>query len=334
MKRALRLAKKGEGVCLPNPVVGAVIVKDEQRIGEGWHKKFGCAHAEIEALEDCKKNGASPEDAEMYVTLEPCCHTGKTPPCTKAIIASGIKKVFVAMKDPSEKVSGKGIEELKKAGIEVEVGLLEDEAEILNRDFSVFHTQKRPFVTMKIAMSLDGKIAAQKGTQTWLTGKQAQKKVHILRKNHQAILVGSGTIISDNPHLGVRLVDLGERKDPIRIILGDQKKLPKNAQIFRDENFMVINEESIKKVLQKLHEKEILSLLVEGGHEIFSAFLNEKLVDELHIFIAPTILGEEALPFAKINKENGGISLSVSSVQKLGQDTLIIATPKWDSNNG
>ncbi len=321
IRRALRLAKKGKGSCLPNPIVGAVIVKDGIRIGEGWHKEFGNKHAEIEALENCKE---SSKGAEMFVTLEPCCHQGKTPPCTKAIIESGIEKVWVAMLDPNEKVSGKGVEQLQAAGIEVEVGLLEEAAQELNRDFSVFCTQKRPFVTMKVAMSLDGKIAKKKGEQTWLTGKQSQKRVHILRKNHQAILVGSGTIITDNPHLGVRLV---EGKDPLRVILGDEKKLPKDASVFRDENFIITKEKSIKKVLEQLCEQGVVSVLVEGGSEVFSSFLKEKLVDEIQIFIAPKILGKNALPFAKIDDN---ISLSTRFVQKLGPDTLIIATPQWE----
>jgi len=319
MRRALRLAKKGRGATLPNPMVGAVIVKDDERIGEGYHTAFGAPHAEIEALNSCT---TSPKDATLYVTLEPCSKAGKTPACTEAIINSGITKIIIATPDPSQN----GIEELKAANIEVEVGLLEEKARELNKIFFTSHEKKRPFITLKAAISLDGKISKSRKSQTQLTSKKALKHTHILRKNHQAILVGAGTVLADNPHLGTRLV---EGRDPLRIILEGNTSIPKNSKIFRDENFLLFKNQSIEKVLNSLHKKNITSILVEGGHEIFTQFLEKQLVDELQIFIAPILLGTKALPFAETN-----ISLSIRSVRKLAPDVLITATPKWDSNNG
>lgn len=337
MRRALRLAKKGRGAVSPNPMVGAVITKKingkEVRIGEGWHAEFGKDHAEIAALKNCNEDKESssvktPAGGTMYVTLEPCCHIGKTGACTKAIIKSGIKKVFIACLDPSEKVAGKGAKELKAAGIEVEIGLLEDAAKELNKHFFTFHQKKRPFVTLKIAMSVDGKVAEKEGVQTKITGEKSQKQVHVMRKNHQAILVGSGTILTDNPHLGVRIV---EGRDPVRILLTGEKEIPKNAAVFRDNNYKIFQNKSIEEVMKELYKEEIISVMVEGGPTVFTSFLKAQLADEIKIFIGPQMLGKNALNFAEIEDK---ISLSISSVQKLNPDVLITLSPQWDSNNG
>ncbi|HEW81509.1 MAG TPA: bifunctional diaminohydroxyphosphoribosylaminopyrimidine deaminase/5-amino-6-(5-phosphoribosylamino)uracil reductase RibD, partial [Nitrospirae bacterium] len=214
MQRALELANKAKGRTSPNPMVGAVIVKGYRIISEGYHKKAGTPHAEIVAL---KKAGNKAKDATMFVTLEPCCHTDKrTPPCTKAIIASGIKKVIIATNDPNPKVSGKGIKELRKAGIETEVGILRSEAKHLNESYNKFIIKKKPFVVLKIAQSLDGKIATAKGESKWITGKTARKHVHQLRNDLDAVLVGIGTVMKDDPSLDCRL--RGGR-DPYRIIV-------------------------------------------------------------------------------------------------------------------
>lgn len=318
MRRALRLAEKARGWTLPNPLVGAILVKDGKRIGEGYHTKFGAAHAEVEALKSCKE---SPEGATLYVTLEPCCHQGKTGPCTKALIESGITKVVVASLDPSDKVNGKGVAELREAGIEVELGLLKEEAEALNREFYTFHKKKRPFVTLKVALSLDGKIAATPGEETAITGTAAKKQVHLLRHEHQAILVGAGTVLADDPHLGVREV---EGRDPLRIILKGKRKLPKDAQVFRDENFLVLESQSIPELMDTLYEKGILSILVEGGHEVFTSFLKEKLLDELHIFQAPILLGKKALSFAELPE---ALPFRLKKSHQLGQDLWLTLTP-------
>lgn len=320
MQRALRLAEQAKGWTNPNPMVGAILVKDGERIGEGYHSKFGAAHAEVEAI---KNATASPEGATLYVTLEPCCHQGKTPPCTEAIIEASISKVIVAVRDPSEKVCGKGIGALREAGIEVEVGLLEKEARELNRFFFTFHEKKRPFITLKAAISLDGKITEAPGTQTMLTGMPAQRYLHELRHEHQAILVGAGTVLTDDPHLGVRHV---EGQDPLRIILAGKRKLAKKLQIFRDENVLVLDDKTIPEILHELYEKEISSVLVEGGQQVFESFLAAKMVDELQLFLAPKFLGKNAVSFAELEKP---LTLTHVHTKTLGKDLLLQAIPEF-----
>jgi diaminohydroxyphosphoribosylaminopyrimidine deaminase/5-amino-6-(5-phosphoribosylamino)uracil reductase len=324
MRRALRLAEQGKPWTFPNPLVGAVIVKNGKRIGEGFHAKFGESHAEVVALNACEED---PHGATLYVSLEPCCHEGKTPPCTQAVINSGIKKVVISVLDPSEKVAGKGIQILKDAGIEVEIGLLEEEARKLNRFFFTTHEKKRPFVTLKMALSLDGKIASTPGERSFLTGKKAQKQTHILRSEHEAILVGAGTVLTDNPHLGVREI---EGRDPLRVVLKGKRNLAGDLQIFRDENVLVLEELSIPEVMELLFKKGITSILVEGGSEIATQFIEAKAVDEFRLFYAPVFLGEKGLSFAKLQEE---IRLSVDSVQECGSDIFLTAHPLWDGNN-
>jgi diaminohydroxyphosphoribosylaminopyrimidine deaminase/5-amino-6-(5-phosphoribosylamino)uracil reductase len=205
--------------------VGAVIVKDGERIGEGYHTAFGADHAEVEALKNCSESAAG---ATLYVTLEPCCHHGKTPPCVDAIINSGISKVVIASLDPSSRVNGKGLKALRAAGIEVETGLLNEEAEELNREFYTFHKKKRPFRTLKAALSLDGKIAAHAGEETSITGAQVKKQVHVMRSEHQAILVGAGTVLRGRSAPGRTLI---EGRDPRAILEGKRKS--QTAQVFQ-----------------------------------------------------------------------------------------------------
>lgn len=309
MRRALRLAEKGRGWTLPNPMVGAVLIKDGKRIGEGYHSRYGEAHAEVEAFKSCTE---SPEGATLYVTLEPCCHHGKTPPCVDSVIASGVKKVVMASQDPSEKVNGKGITKLREAGIEVEVGLLRDEAELLNQDFFTYHKKKRPYITLKAAVSLDGKIAAERGVETAITSEATRKQVHLLRHQHQAILVGAGTVLADDPHLGVRSV---EGRDPLRIILKGKRKLPKTLQIFHDENTLVLENEDTDSLIKTLYEHGVISVLVEGGQEVFASFLGAGLADEIQLFQAPLFLGEKALPFSK-----NPLELKLKHSREIGQD--------------
>ena len=226
MQRALELAAKAKGKTSPNPMVGAVIVKGYRIISEGYHKKAGTPHAEIVAL---KKAGHKAKGATLFVTLEPCCHTDKkTPPCTKAIIEAGIKKVIVAAKDPNPKVSGKGIRELRKAGIETEIGILRSEAQLLNEVFTKFITKKTPFVVLKIAQSLDGKIATAKGESKWITGKSARKHVHQLRSDLDAVLIGIETLKKDDPSLDCRI--RGGR-NPYRIILDSNLSIPLKSKV-------------------------------------------------------------------------------------------------------
>ena len=319
MRRALRLAEKGSGFALPNPMVGAVIVKDDKRIGEGYHNKFGEPHAEVMALENCT---SSTEGATLYVTLEPCDHEGKTPACTKAIIESGIKKVIIASSDPSRN----GAEVLRKAGLEVEIGLLEDAAIKLNRDFFTFHEKKRPFITLKAALSLDGKISKNRESATKITSELSQKLSHVLRHKHHAILVGAGTVLSDDPNLGVRLID---GRDPMRIVWKGERELPKTAQIFRDQNFHISKAKDVSELMDELFEMGIVSLLVEGGSKVHSQFINEELWDEIKLFFGPQLLGNNAVPFFEGDLQS---SLRIQNVRQCGPDLLVTATPSWDSD--
>ncbi len=310
LKETLFLAKKGLGRTNPNPMVGCVIVKNNKIIGKGYHKKYGSSHAEIEAFNNATE---STKGATLYVNLEPCCHFGKTPPCTKAIIKSGIKKVICCTLDPNKKVAGKGVEELKKAGIEVRYGFLQDKASELNEVFFTFHQKQRPFVVLKFASSLDGKIATANGDSKWITNEMARKYARQLRGHYQAILVGANTVIKDNPNLGA-----GDKKlkDPLRVILDAKLKIPFERKIFRDKNVLILTTNrcnkikkekflqkgievcqlsgvkiSAKSILRILKDKEVNSVFVEGGSEALGTFVDEKLVDRVFVFHAPIIVG-------------------------------------------
>jgi diaminohydroxyphosphoribosylaminopyrimidine deaminase / 5-amino-6-(5-phosphoribosylamino)uracil reductase len=280
MKLALELAKKGLGDVEPNPAVGCAIVKDNKIIGKGWHKKFGGAHAEINALKNCKQ---SPAGATMYVTLEPCCHFGKTPPCTNAIIKAGIKKVIAAVKDPTGKVGGKGFQILKQAGIEVETGICETEAEKLNAPFFKFAKTQKPWVIVKWAQSADG-FLARTDKNHWISNSASRKDVQKLRKKVQAILVGINTVIEDNPKLTVR-PDNG--RQPLRIVLGSRLKLPRNCNLLKPAKkspVYIFNGRNLNNVLTKLGQKNVQQLLVEGGAKVITSFLKSRLADEIIIY--------------------------------------------------
>ena len=273
LKETLKLARKGLGKVNPNPMVGAVIVKNSRIIGKGYHRGFGLPHGEIEALKNCLQN---PKGATLYVNLAPCTHFGKTPPCTDAIMKAGIKKVICCTLDPNPKVHG-------KTSLAISVGLLEKEARKLNEAFFTFHEKKRPFVTIKFAASLDGKLATSTGDSKWITNKSARKYAGNLRKQYQAVLVGINTVLKDNPHLG----------NSLRVILGSEKDIPKNFQVLRDQNVLIINPKNIKDLLEILRKKEIISVLVEGGGKTLGSFIDAKAVDKVYAFHAPIIIGGE-----------------------------------------
>ena len=312
IKEALKLAKKGMSWTNPNPMVGTVIVKDDKIIGKGYHREVGLLHAEIEALNDAK---TSIRGVTLYVNLEPCSHYGRTPPCVDAIVKSGITRVVCSSLDPNPKVHGKGIELLRKAGIKVSVGILEKEARNLNEAFFTFHEKKRPFIAIKFAASLDGKIATRTGDSRWITNERARNFARQLRAEYQAILVGVNTVITDNPHLGVRNKSM---KDPIRIILDPHLKISLTSQVFRDANVFIAttsmcDKEKLIKLrernipyllyendtiplpcfLQDLREREIISIFVEGGGKTIGSFIDERLVDKVYAFHAPILLGGE-----------------------------------------
>ncbi len=323
MQRALFLAAKGRNFVLPNPMVGAVIVRDGRIIGEGWHERFGGDHAEVAALKNAAENV---EGATIYVTLEPCSHQGKTPPCCEALVQAKIKKVVAAMEDPNPAVAGRGLQMLKNAGVEVVCGVKAGEAKSLNQAFIKFIKTERPYVVLKAAQTLDGRIADANGASKWITGPDARTWVHALRSESNAVLIGSGTAIADNPSLTVRRV---EGRQPLRVVLDRRLRIAENASLLTDGAqdqtiiFFSIAEENEKKreriakagcrlialpeggaeehlkfVLQKLGSLGVAQVLVEGGTEIFSAFLQYDLADKIAVFIAPKIFGKGGPAFS------------------------------------
>ncbi len=305
MQRVLKLAGRGRGKTFPNPMVGAVIVKKGRIIGQGYHKKAGSAHAEIEAIESAK---GSEQGSTMYVNLEPCNHHGKTPPCVDAIIKAGIAKVVCSTLDPNPKVAGDGLAQLKKAGIKISVGMLGEEARILNEQFFTFHTQKRPFIAIKYAASLDGKLATDGGDSQWITNEAARAAGRKLRSQHQAILVGINTVLADNPYLGTGL----------RIVLGDQTKIPKNWQVLRDNNVLVFAG-PLPKLMDALYKMNIVSVFVEGGAHTIASFVDQKLVDKVYGFYAPILIGGH-------DKVADSLFLQQPKIRRLGNNFMIEGT--------
>jgi diaminohydroxyphosphoribosylaminopyrimidine deaminase/5-amino-6-(5-phosphoribosylamino)uracil reductase len=322
MRRALELAGKAAGRTSPNPMVGAVIIKNGRVIAEGYHKKVGRPHGEIEAL---RKAGKRARGAHMFVNLEPCCHQGRTPPCTDAIIESGIKEVFVGMRDPNPLVAGKGIRQLKRAGVTVHSGLLKSECQRLNEVFVKYIQTGMPFVTLKSALSLDGKIATSTGESQWISGPEARERVHRMRNQVDAILVGAGTVLKDNPRLTTRLKK-GKGHNPARVILDIRAEIPLKARVFHHANrdrvvyvttskasavrvnrlkdrgieIQMVSERncriSLIKLIRLLGKMGIASVLLEGGAGINASALKEGIVDKAVLFLAPLIIGGESAP--------------------------------------
>ncbi len=352
MRRAIELAKKGGGYVHPNPLVGCVVVKDGEIIAEGYHEKYGEFHAERNALLRCQ---SETKGASLYVTLEPCCHYGKTPPCTEIIIEKGIKKVFVGILDPNPLVAGKGVKILQDAGIEVEVGLCDDEIREMNKVFLKYITTKRPYVIMKTAMTLDGKIAACTGDSRWVTNEQSRKLVHELRSEMAAVMVGIGTVLADDPMLNVRLE--GEHHQPIRIVVDSNLRIPidsqlvKTAKEYRTIIATTVSDNcrdarpcvstgieliqcksnnghvDINDLITKLGAMGIDSLLLEGGGTLNAASLEAGCVDEVWAFIAPKIIGGESaktpVSGKGIEKMSDAIQLQNIDIQNINGDILI-----------
>ncbi len=347
--RAIELAEKGRGKTSPNPFVGAVIVKNDEIVGEGYTQPYGQNHAEIQALEMAKEKA---KNAEMYVTLEPCAHHGKTPPCADAIIKAGIKKVYIGIKDPNPLVNGKGIEKLVSAGIEVEVGIKEDIIKRQLEYYLKFITKKKPFVIMKNAVSLDGKIATEEGFSKWITGKDARRKVHLIRSEVDAIITGIGTVMNDNPRLTVRLE--GDYKSPTRIILDKFLTTPLETKIVRSakevktiicKSEFYCNEQKekalmdagvdiislkedkrgllcITDLLDKLYEMNYSAVMIEAGSKVCTSFLEKKLVDKIHYFMAPKIIGGNFSVFQSlsIKEMENAITVDITEMEKVGND--------------
>lgn len=291
MRRALELAYKGEGWTRPNPAVGAVIVKSGKILGEGWHHRAGRPHAEIEAIRQAKKNGHALKGATLYVTLEPCCTHGRTPPCTDAIQRERFARVVVGATDPNPAHAGKGFAILKKAGISVTHGVLAEESAFLNRSFNHWITTGRPWVVAKAALTLDGFLSNPASAERWLTSAQARKDVHRLRATCDAILVGAGTVRSDDPLLttrGVRCL-----RQPLRVVLTRSGKIPQTAKVFGGEaETAVYKNLPLRKVLSDLGKRGVSKLLVEGGQEVFEGFVRGQWINELQLYFAPVLVGK------------------------------------------
>ena len=353
MQRALELAETGRGFTSPNPMVGAVIVKNGRIIAEGYHRRFGAPHAEVSAIEAA---GDAVSDSTMYVTLEPCCHHGKTPPCTRAIMDAGISKVVMAMEDPNPQVAGKGRAELENAGIEVESGLLEERAKKLNEWFAKFATTGIPFFTAKAAMTLDGKIATREGDSRWITGEQARNYVHWLRSGIDAIMVGSGTVETDDPMLTTRVAE-GNGRDAIRVVVDGDAKLSPKRRVFglqssaptivavkttapanRKSALLAAGAELIEigpksdkidlvKLAKELGNRNIASVMIEGGGGLLAAAFEAGIIDKALFFIAPKIFGGKGAPTpvegAGAGRVAEAIHLDNTRTRRIGDDILI-----------
>ena len=337
MALALKLSMKGRSTVGANPMVGCVIARDGKVIAQDYHREYGKAHAEVNALDQIKLQA---KGATMYVTLEPCSHHGKTPPCAISIIKSGVKKVIVAMLDPNPLNCGRGVNLIQNAGIEVDVGLLENEARELNRGFVKRMLTGLPFVTSKIAMSLDGKTAMSSGESKWITSEQSRKDVQKLRCQNQAIMTGSGTVIKDNPSLTFRLND--SEISPLRVVIDSGNKISNqelnifssNAStlILNSNNSSVLSNGKIdlKAVLVKLGEMGINNILVEAGSGLNGVMLEAGLIDEYIIYTAPIILGSDAQSMFQVSltKITEKINLDIVEIRNIGEDIKIKAIPR------
>jgi diaminohydroxyphosphoribosylaminopyrimidine deaminase/5-amino-6-(5-phosphoribosylamino)uracil reductase len=356
MKRAIQLARKGVGKTSPNPAVGSVVVNGGEIVGEGWHRKAGTPHAEVHAL---RQAGERAKGADLYVTLEPCSHFGKTPPCADTVIAAGISRVFVGMIDPNPLVSGRGVEKLRKSGVEVVAGLLEAGCRELNQPFIKHVTTALPFVTMKSAMTMDGKTAALSGDSRWITSESSRKLVHRLRAGVDAVMTGSGTLLADDPQLTVRMA---RGKSPVRIVVDSTLQTPVDCRLMSEAGktpviIATISSDRSKAgalaekgaevlichqndgrvdlhdLLARLGARGIQSILLEGGERLCGEMLRHRLIDRFLFFYAPKILGGEGkglfagagAPFMK-----DSLPLSIKKVSRIGADILVEACPEGE----
>lgn len=360
MRLALQLAGGAAGQTGINPVVGCVIVKDGRIVGTGAHLKRGTAHAEIHALQMA---GAEAEGSTVYVTLEPCSHFGKTPPCSDRLVRERVARVVVACADPNPLVAGAGINRLRAAGIQVDVGCLEQEARRLNEMFNKYIATKQPFVTLKTASTLDGKIASRTGDSKWITNEQSRGFVHTLRHRHQGIMVGIGTILADNPRLTTRLPV--PALNPVPIVVDSALRIPPEARVLERGGAVVLTTESssddhakrleakgatviragsgprvdLRAAMKQLGEREIGSVLLEGGGRLNGSMLAEGLIDKFYLFYAPKIIGGlEAAPanfsFPGFDRMEQAVMLERVSVEMFGEDVCIIGYPGRQGGKG
>lgn len=350
MRRALSLAEKARGFTEPNPLVGAIIVKDGKIVGEGYHKKAGTPHAEVNALSDALQHAMG---ATMYVTLEPCSHYGKTPPCAKALVRAGIKEVFIALEDPNPLVNGKGIHILEEAGIHVHTGLLREEAVRQNRVFLTNQVKKRAFIALKSAQTIDGKIGPKDGSPTSITCEESRKYGHRLRRDYGAVLVGRRTVVKDDPQLNIRYDIPHPPERPVRVVLDPHLQLPITGKLLNsgEEPILIYTSDDVSSALRKkiegkggsivalpygkdgidllrisvdLLERGICGVLVEGGANTLSRFLKQNLWDEYHCFIAPKLMGSDGLSVFQGEMEEMLLLNSISECEKCGEDIHIL----------
>lgn len=348
--RAIKLARKGEGLVESDPMVGSVIVRGNRIIGEGWHRRFGSPHAEVEALRSCKSN---PRGATCYVTLEPCNHHGKTPPCTDALIAAGIARVVAAIRDPNPLVDGDGFAKLRKAGIKVDVGVCAELAGEIIAPFATRMLHQRPYVIAKWAQSLDGKLATRTGDSKWISGEASRRRVHQLRARVDAILVGSGTVLRDDPLLTARGVP--KRRTALRVVLDRRLRIPEKCRLMAtigDAPVLIFTSTdkagsarakrlrrkgvavesvppvrgalSLQSILKHLASRDVTNLMVEGGPTILNAFLDQRLVDEAHVFVAPKLIGGKDAPSVWMcdgaARITNGLEPTDINIRKVGND--------------
>ncbi len=355
MARALQLAERGIYTADPNPRVGCVIIKDNTVVGEGWHQKAGEYHAEINAL---RMAGDYACGSDCYVTLEPCSHYGRTPPCTDALIKSGIKRIFIAASDPNPANQGQGIARLKEAGITTQLGILKDEAQALNKGFFKRICLKRPYVSSKIAMSLDGRTAAASGASQWITGGEARQDVQKIRAQSSAILTGIGTIISDDPALTVRpkgdwYPDNQAIRQPLRIVVDSQLRLSKHARLLSVGGPILVatvvdkpinihagclrlpildNRVDLLALMTELARREVNNVLIESGSILNGALLRAQLIDELIIYMTPMLMGDQAkglFHIPQMYNMTDNVKLIITDIRAVGKDWRITATPQY-----
>ena len=353
MRMAISLAERGTGSVSPNPRVGCVLVKERTVVGWGYHRRYGGPHAEVEAL---RMAGDKASGATAYINLEPCSHQGKTPPCAPQLAGAGIKRVVTGMRDPNPKVNGAGLACLEEAGIQVLAGILENECKWLNRGFIRTMTLDRPWVTVKAAMSLDGDVALSGGESKWISGPLSRSKAHLLRSEHDAVLVGVGTVLADDPELTVRLV---EGKSPLRVVLDTQLRTPPGSKVVGDGKCLLLagmdasperasalerrgarilrlpsdektGHPSVEQVLSALASEGISMLLVEGGSSVISAFIKATMVDEYSLFVAPVLLGRGLQLAGDLSLDHMGeaIALSPARIKQVEGDLWLEVNPK------
>ena len=353
MQRAIEISQKAQGRTSPNPLVGCVIVKDGLIIGEGYHLKAGTPHAEVHALSAA---GLAAEGADVYVTLEPCSHHGRTPPCSEALIAAKVKRVVVAMQDPNPLVSGRGIDMLKEAGISVEVGLLVEQAKRTNKPFLKTITRKLPYVLYKSALTLDGSIAVSSGDSKWVTSEESRAYAHELRDIYDVIMVGSGTVLSDNPLLTCRKTG---GRNPLKLVVDGTLKTPLDANVLANSlcivatsqaadpvKLAVLNEMSdvevwqyaesrhvpISKLMQDLVQRGFNSVLLEGGGDLAGRMLQEHLIDKIEFIFAPKLAGSGPSPLSGLTLEKMSEAIKVKNIEfeQIGGDYKLAAEIDYD----